>query len=308
MDILLYSGIFIISLAVLLFASERFIQQSELMGMSWGIPPFVIGVTIVAFGTSLPELATSLIAVFNDSSEIVTGNVVGSNITNILLVIGLSALLGNDMKLEFNIMDIDMPLLIGSSFLMFFVLRDLQFAPFETFLFLLGLVVFFIHSFRSEKIGKESRPTLHWRNYIFFVVAGFFVYMGAKYTILSIEKLAEGAGIEKHLIALTVIALGTSLPELMVSLLAAKKGKHGIAVGNILGSNIFNTYGVMGISSLFGTLVIPESILDFYLPYMVVVTIMFGMICLGGNIRRWEGGMLCILYLYFLYEVIKEGT
>lgn len=308
MEITIQILIFLLSLFVLLIASDRFINRAEMIGMAWGIPPFAIGLTIIAFGTSLPELATSLVSVFSGSSEIVTGNVVGSNITNILLVIGLSALLGNDMKLEFNIMDIDMPLLIASSFLLFFVLRDLQLAPFETFLFLLGLMIFLIHSLRTGKVEESKRPKVKLVDYLYFILAGIFVYVGARYTILAIEKIAIGAGISTHLVALTAVALGTSLPELIVSIMAARKGKHGLAVGNILGSNIFNTYGVMGICSIFGTLTIPSGILTFHLPFMVVVTIMFSMICLGGNIRRWEGAMLCILYLYFLYEVFLEGS
>ena len=302
----MYFIIFVVSLVVLLYASDKFVDSAESIGLSIGISPFIIGVTIVAFGTSLPELATSIVSVLEGSSEVVIGNVVGSNITNIFLILGITAFIGKDIKLDFDVMDIDMPLLFGSAFLMYFVLRDLHFSNFETGLFLLALVIFLINSFKGDKAEYENRPRYKKRDIIILIGSGALVYLGATYTIFALKEIAIYADISPHIIALTLIALGTSLPELVVSLAAVRKGKHAMAVGNVLGSNIFNTYAVMGIASFFGELTIPAAIMEFEMGIMIIATILFGVMCLGGRVSRWEGAMLVVFYIYFIGENINN--
>lgn len=299
--------LFIVALAVLLIASDWFVDSAEKIGLSFGISPFIIGVTIVAFGTSLPELATSIVSVVNGMSEIVVSNVVGSNITNILLVLGLTAVIGKCINLDFDVMDIDMPLLFGSAFFLYFVLSDLTMSILEAVLFLIALAVFLINSFGGDRSEEDERPKASAKNYLLLVVGGVLVYFGASYTILAIDNISKLAGIDPDVIAITVVALGTSLPEVVVSIMASRKGKHAIAVGNVLGSNIFNTYAVMGISAFFGDLVIPESIIQFSLPFMIAATILFGMICLSRRISRWEGVMLVIFYGYFIFEMYQRS-
>lgn len=308
-EILMYTGLFIVSLGVLLKASDWFIDSAEQIGLSLGVSPFIIGVTIVAFGTSLPELATSIASVLSGESEIVTGNVVGSNITNIALVLGLAALVVDKIELEYNIWHVDMPFLWGSAFLLWFVLRDLHFSLFEGLLFILGIVIFLAYSFKSEDGEKEKidRPSVNWKTYALLVAGGAFVYLGADYTILAIRKLSTFAGIDPEIIALSAVALGTSLPEVIVSLNAARRGKASIAVGNVLGSNIFNTYIVMGISSFFGELVIPTNINDLFLPLMVAMTILFGIMANNKKITRWEGVLLLMFYAFFFGQLIEAA-
>jgi cation:H+ antiporter len=137
------------------------------------------------------------------------------------------------------------------------------------------------------------------------IFGAFLVWLGAKYTVVSIQGLSNIAGIGPGVIALSAVALGTSLPEVIVSLNAAKKGKTGIAVGNVLGSNIFNTLAVVGIPSFIGKLEIEPAILTFSLPLMIVMTILFGVMCFSRTISRWEGFILVIFYLYFLVELIS---
>ena len=149
-----------VSLAALVIASDWFISSAEKIGTYIGIPSFVIGVTIVAFGTSLPELATSIAAVTSGTSEIVIGNVIGSNITNILLVLGLAAFLGGKMKIDFDVMDIDMPLLFGSAFLLYFALYDLQFTLIEATIFIIALIVFLLNSFTRKKVNDKDKKDL----------------------------------------------------------------------------------------------------------------------------------------------------
>lgn len=302
MEIILYLGLFLVSLVVLLKASDWFIDAAEQIGLSLGIPPFIIGVTIVAFGTSLPELATSIAAVISGESEIVVGNVVGSNITNIALVLGLVAVVVKEIRLDNNIWHLDMPYLWGSAFLMWFVLIDRHFSLFEALVFLLGIGVFLAFPLKAGKDpGMESaRYRLPLRTYLMLLAGGALVWLGADYTIFAIQKLSVIAGIEPRIIALSAIALGTSLPEIIVSLKAARKGKTGIAVGNVLGSNIFNTYVVMGIPSLFGQLEIPEDIIHFHLPLMIAMTLLFGIMSNNMVITRREGAVLILFYLVFL--------
>ena len=143
------------------------------------------------------------------------------------------------------------------------------------------------------------RPKATWRDLLLLALGGIFVKYGADFTVNAINQLAEDFEIQTTVLAQTLVALGTSLPEVAVSITAALKGKPGIAVGNVLGSNIFNTYAVMSIPSFFGELVISDDTISFYLPFMVACTVLFAVISIGGRITRWEGYLLLLLYLYF---------
>jgi len=302
--ILIYSGLFIVSIAVLLKGSDWFVDAAERLGLSLGVSPFIIGVTIVAFGTSLPELATSIAAVLGGDSEIVVGNVVGSNIANILLVLGLTAIVSKEIKLEFSMLNIDLPLLVISSLLLWFMLMDGHFSLFEAVLFLISLVIFLINSFKVERgVDEDDRPKTSIKDVGILLGAGVLIFVGAHYTIVAIKKLSLLVGVSKEVIALSMVALGTSLPEVAVSITAARKGKSAIAVGNVLGSNLFNTYGVMSIASFFGTLSFPPDVLSYSLPVMVAVTILFMLISISLRISRWEGAMLVLFYVYYLSQL-----
>ncbi len=296
--------IFIASLAVLLLGSEWFIDSAEKIGLSFGISPFIIGVTIVAFGTSLPELATSIASVYQGSSEIVIANVIGSNIANVLLVLGLTAIVGKGIKLDFNIMDIDVPLLVISAVLLYFAASDLHISTLEAVLFLVALGIFLLNSVSGEKEDNENLPKITAPTIGKLLLGGLAVYFGATYTIYSLTQISTELGISPDIIALTAIALGTSLPEVIVSMAAARKGKHAIAVGNVLGSNIFNTYAVMSIPSFLGELKIPEHTLDFSLPFMLAVTLLFSYAVMSNRISKWEGYMLALLYVFYISQVI----
>lgn len=290
---------------MLLKASDWFIDSAEKIGLSLGISSFIIGVTIVAFGTSLPELATSIAAVLSGESELVVANVVGSNITNIALVLGLVAIVVKRIDLEYNIWHIDMPYLWGSAFLLYFVLRDGHVSLFEAFIFFVGIILFLAYSFMNddEEQGLD-RSEASWRDYVLLVLGGLLVWLGADFTIHAITKLSEIANISSEFIGLTIVSLGTSLPEVVVSMNAARKGKTSIAVGNVLGSNIFNTYIVIGASACVGNLVVPQNILDFSLPLMIAMTILFGVAANNKKITRWEGVLFLMFYVYFIGETL----
>jgi cation:H+ antiporter len=306
MDILLDFGLFVISLAVLLKAADYFIDSAEEIGLSLGISPFIIGVTIVAFGTSLPELATSVASVFENASEIVVGNVIGSNITNIALVLGLVVVIVKRIDVPKSLWEIDLPILLGSAFFLYFALQDLVFSFYEAVLFLAALVVFLTYSLKSEDGDEnEFRPKASVKTYIILLAAGAGVWLGANFTIDAITSLSTQMGISNEVISLSMVALGTSLPEVIVSINAARKGKTSIAIGNVLGSNIFNTYAVMAIPSLFGNLVIPANVVEFSLPIMMVMTFLFAVMTISSRISRWEGMVLLLFYIFYFIELFK---
>lgn len=309
MDILLWVGVFVLSLAALVKASDWFVMGAEQIGKALGVSPFIIGVTIVAMGTSLPELASSIAAVYFNNSEIVVGNAIGSNITNILLVLGLVAVVGKKFEIKHDIMNVDIPLLIASSLLVWFVLYDLHISIFEALILLAALVIFLVYNItQSEPTteNEEDRESISWKTYLIVLGSGILIYFSATYTVQAISELSALLGINTEIIALSLVAFGTSLPEVIVSISATRKGNPEIALGNILGSNIFNSFAVIGIPTFFGEIIIPESILSFSLPMMLGVTLLFGIMCISRRISQWEGYMLLLFYVLFLSGLFKD--
>lgn len=306
--LLVQIGFFVASIVVLLWASDRFVESAERIGLSLGISPFIIGVTIVAFGTSLPELATSIAAVLSGEPSIVVSNVVGSNITNIALVLGLSAVIVRSIDLEKNLWFIDIPFLWGSAFLLYFLVSDGRFSIFEAVISLAGIVLFLSYSLKDDnKPAAEDRPKASWKDYALLVFGATLVSIAASYAISSITNISAILNIAPKVIALTAVALGTSLPEVAVSLSAARKGRASIAVGNALGSNVFNTFIVMGIPRLFGPLEIPEDVITIYLPLMVAMTILLGIMSNNRQISRMEGLVLLLFYVWYLGQIIESA-
>ena len=302
-ELLTYIAIFAVSLFALLKASDFFVAAAEKIGLSFGIPPFIIGVTVVAFGTSLPELASSIAAVVEGSSDIVIGNVVGSNIANIALVLGLVAIIGKEIKVHETIMYADIPLLVLSAFLLWFVVYDGKVTIFEAIFLLIALVIFLLNSLTGNKDDEVERPKITWQTMVMLIASAVVIKFGADYTVLGIVKLSGLMGIGSAVIAQSLVALGTSLPEVFVSIAAIKKGQTDMAVGNVLGSNIFNTYAVMSIPAFIGPLVIPAAVLQFSLPFMIALTIALAVMCISKTICRWEGYTLVLLYVFFLVKL-----
>ena len=311
MIVLGWVAVFIVSLFFLIKASDYFTDSAESIGLFFGIPPFIVGVTIVAFGTSLPEIVTSVIAVLKESSEIVIGNVVGSNIANIFLVFGLTAIVAKKMIITHDIIKVDLPFLVGSALLLAATIWDGAFTLPEAILSLAGISVYLLYSIRTEKKhldaevekgleDKRKRKEPPWKACLILIVSTLVIYLGANYTIESIIKLSVLLKIGKETIAVSAVAFGTSLPELAVTITAARKGKPEIAVGNILGSNIFNALAVMGIPALLGTLTIPHSIITFGLPIMLMATLLYVFITQDKEIAGWEGWLLLIFYIFFI--------
>ena len=317
LDILIWTIIFIASIYVLIKASDYFTDSEEKIGLFLKIPAFIVGVTIVAVGTSLPELISSIFAVLNNASEIVVGNVIGSNIANIFLVLGVAAILGKKLKVHYGLIHVDLPILFGATMLFTIAIWDGHFSLIEALLSLALLIVYVMYTITTQKTDKEIKKELKKRNnfkkpktldkkvWLTLILSSIFIFLGAKYTIDSVIQLSKILNIATEIIAISAVALGTSLPELFVSFTAAKKGNPEMAIGNILGSNIFNTLAVMGIPALIGKLIIPASILTFALPVMIIATLTYYFTTQDREVTKWEGWMLLILYILFIGKLFN---
>jgi cation:H+ antiporter len=254
------------------------------------------------------------------SPGIVAGNVVGSNIANIFFVLGIAAIISKKViKIEFELIHVDLPMLIGSAFLLTLTFLDGVFTFGEGLLSIAGIILYLIYTSTtkrehrdfeiSDKVKKEEKvleeKKLNWTTILILIASSIFIFIGAKYTVESVIELSQIFSIGAEVIAASAVALGTSLPELMVTVSAARKGQTEMALGNVLGSNVFNSFAVMGIAVLFGDITIPSSILTFALPVMVIATLLYFFITLGKEITKWEGWLLIIFYIFFIGKLFN---
>ncbi len=305
-ELMVWIVVFVASMALLIKSSDWFTDSAEIVGKALGLPSFLIGVTIVALGTSLPELASSVLAVMAGASEIVAANVIGSNIFNILVVLGGAAIIGKEIVVSWDTMHIDMPFLIGSTVIFAVTVMDGVFGLFDAVICLAGIAVYllFTESERknhlTEMIEKKvSRPDLKIKTVLILAASIVLVYIGARYLIESVIAISGIMGVGTEIIAVTAVALGTSLPELAVSAMAARKGKPEIAVGNVLGSNIFNLFLIMGAAGLVGALAVPSMMIKIGLPLLIGATVMYYFVTHDKEITKWEGWLLVIMYALF---------
>jgi cation:H+ antiporter len=300
--------VLIVSLAALIKASDWFTAAAERVGLALGMPAFVVGMTIVAVGTSLPELVASILAVLRGASEYVAGNVVGSNIANLLLVLGLAAIVDGHLRVRFELVHVDLPFLAGSAFFLALVLWDGEVGRIEALLCLTGLAIYGWYvlsakpSVLTEPVSEaEQAPRPAWpRTGLVLLGSAGLIYVGADYTVRSVVEIAQLVGIGAELIAASAVALGTSLPEVAVTVAAARRGQPEMAVGNVLGSNVLNSFAVVGISGLFGRLTVPDSLLDFAVPVMLIATILAFFMIMEKEMTKWEGWLMILFYVYFI--------
>lgn len=311
-EILLYSLIFAASLALLAKSSDFFTDAAEKIGLLLGLPAFIIGVTIVAIGTSIPELVSSLVSISEGAPEFVVSNVVGSNITNIFLIIGIASVIGKQpIRITYDLVSVDLPLFVGSAFILALEGADGRFTLGEAILSIVGYVMYLFYTVKGSGEAPEtpeedlpvhverSRRSLI-QQLLIITLSSVFIYIGAKYTIESIIKLSELLDIGKEIIAVTVVAFGTSLPELAVTINATLKGKAELAVGNVLGSNVFNTFMVMGVPGLVQELPVPPLVQQVSVPTMVAGTILLFFATQDQELTIWEGWLFFILYAWFI--------
>lgn len=303
MILLFWIIIFILSLAVLVKAADYFTHFSEKLGVRLGIPKFIIGVTIVAIGTSLPELSTAILAVFEGNTGIVAGNAIGSNIANILLVVAISALVARKIAVERSLINLDTPLFASITGLAVIVMWDSVVTYKEGILLILSYVIYsmyLIYSHREENGNNKKKRKFEFLSLLWVIISAIVVYIGAKYTVESVLEISKILKINSSVIALSAIAIGTSLPEILVSVVAAKKGQFELALGNIFGSNIFNISLVMGIPALISNLTISAATMQIAVPFVILASLLYIISTISQRIYGWEGAIYLIIYILFI--------
>ena len=317
---------FVIGIAALVVGAEALVRGAARLAARTGLSPVVIGLTVVAFGTSAPELAVSLGAAFRDEADLAIGNVVGSNIANVLLVLGLSAVAGGGLVVAQRIVRIDVPIMLGVSVLVLLFGLDNSIARWEGAVFVALLIVYIswtvIATRRSTKDAvvdeydealsaerlRESSPLSD----IAFVIAGLLLLVvGSTALVEAATDIAASLGVSELVIGLTVVAIGTSLPEVATSVLAAARGQRDLAVGNAIGSNLFNLLAVLGVTATLSpsAIPIPDASLAVDLPVMIAVAFACLPIFANGySLLRWEGALFLSYYAAYLSWLVLDST
>jgi cation:H+ antiporter len=269
-------------------------------------------------GTSFPELVASFAAVMRGVTDVVVANAVGSNIANILLVVGLSAVMGRKLVVTKNLIDLDLPLLAISTMLLLGVVWDREVTLGEAILMLLTYGIYLAYTIvhQETEIGqtvtaeavmleKEAKPAITGRDIILLILGLMGLVFGAHYLIESLVALSSLLKVATGVIAITAVAVGTSLPELLVSVKAALKNKSELALGNIFGSNIFNSFVVIGLPGLFARLHLDEQTFAIGLPTLAATTLLFVISGISRQVHRWEGAFFLSLYVLFMAKLFR---
>lgn len=313
--------LFVVGLVLLIAGAEALVRGASRLAAAVGISPLVIGLTVVAFGTSAPELAVSVASSLSGQADLAVGNLVGSNIFNILLILGLSALVA-PLIVSQQLVRLDVPLMIGASVLVFLFALDGIVGRLEGVVLFAGVVTytaFLIIQSRKEsskavrqEYGAVSRAPAPMALNVVFMVAGLvMLVVGSRWLVDGAVNLARALGVDEVVIGLTIVAGGTSLPEIATSVMASVRGERDIAVGNAVGSNIFNLLSVLGLTTIVAPsgVAVPSSVLAFDMPVMLVVAVA----CLpifftGYTISRWEGFIFLAYYVAYTLYLIFDAT
>jgi len=310
----------------LVAGAEGLVRGASSVAAKLGIAPIVIGLTVVAFGTSAPEFAVSVSGALSGDTDVALGNVVGSNTLNILLILGLSAAISG-LSIEQRLLRLDIPLLIGISVVTYALLLNDVVGRIEGAALLAGIILYTVWLLRSARRGDspiveaeyteataDAEGSTVGRPIVFqigLVVVGLALLVaGSRLLVSAATDIATAVGVSDLVIGLTVVAAGTSLPELATSVLAAMRGQRDIAVGNVVGSNIFNTLGVLGGSALVSDsgLAVNREVIRLDFPVMMAATVVLLPICWNGfMIKRWEGSLLVLFYVAYVTYLIMEA-
>lgn len=319
---MIVSQLAFVALGVLLLAAgaEGLVRGGARLAGAFRVSPLVIGLTVVAFGTSMPEFVVSTLASYNGQSDIAMGNVVGSNIFNILGILGLAALI-TPLTVQAAVVRREVPIMIGVSVVLFIVAVDGTIGRSEGALLFFGIVAYTVFSYRTSRretaavveqfesavpapvAGRVERDIL-------YVIGGLvLLVVGARVLVDAAIPLAKAMGISERVIALTLVAIGTSMPELATSIVAALRRQTDIAVGNIVGSNIFNILCILGTSSMIRPLTVSTSMLYFDIPVMLVAAIAtFPVVYSQRRISRTEGAFFAAAFVVYTVVVILSGS
>jgi cation:H+ antiporter len=300
-------------LVALVAGAELLVRGASKLALSFGISPLVVGLTVVAYGTSAPEMAVSVQSAMTGQVDIALGNVVGSNIFNVLFILGVSALI-TPLLVARQLIRQEVPIMIGASLLLFALAFDGGISHWDAALMfglLIAYTVFLVLQSRKETgtaaAGDAASPESadsgwdrHWAVQVLLIGGGLaLLVLGADWLVGAAIAFAKQLGVSELVIGLTIVAAGTSMPEVATSIVAALRGQRDIAVGNVVGSNTFNILGVLGVSGLMAptSLTVAPSLLAFDLPVMIAVAVACLPVFFTGNlIARWEGVLFLAYY------------
>ncbi|MCB9757041.1 MAG: calcium/sodium antiporter [Candidatus Omnitrophica bacterium] len=310
----------------LAIGAEILVRGASKLARAWGVSPLAIGLTIVAFGTSAPELLVNAQAIMVGKDDIALGNIIGSNILNVLFILGICAVI-LPLKVVPKLVKLDVPVMIFASGLMYVFCLDLKISRVEGLIFLSLILLYVYYSFvlgktepkvvieeYDQEFGgdiKTLRKPLLMMIHGLMIVAGLgLLSFGAKWLVESGVVIARAWGMSEMVIGVTIIAVGTSLPEMATSISATLKGERDIAIGNVVGSNIYNILlvgGVLGIIPARGFLISPSALV-FDIPFMCVVALMCYPVFRSQNrISRWEGTFMFMTYIGYMIFLIQKG-
>jgi cation:H+ antiporter len=313
----------VVGVAILTLGAELLVKGAAGIASRTGLSSVVIGLTVVAFGTSTPELAVGTFAALRGETDLAVGNVVGSNIANVLLVLGLSATVATGgLVVAYRIVRIDVPVMVAVSLLTTVLAWNGVLGRGEGALLVTGLVVYMIWTVRAARnapddivveyddaVAARSRPI--WQ-LVALVIGGLVaLIVASRLLVTSASSIAEEFGVSDLVVGLTVVAVGTSAPEIATSLLAAMRGERDLAVGNAVGSNLINLLGVLGVSSMVasGGVRVSDAARTFDLPVMTAVAIACLPIFFSGfAVKRWEGIVFLVVYVLYIGYLVVDGV
>lgn len=312
-----------VAIVLLVVGSDLLVRGASSLAKSFGISSLVIGLTVVALGTSTPELVVSANAALSGKPDIAIGNVVGSNIFNILFILGLSSII-IPLFVSKQLIKLDVPIMIFAVSILYLFSLNQLIGQFEGFILIfLGIfyTIFLIKKSKSEislQNKNESKTDngeikiySKTKSIIFFVIGLALLVFGGNTFVDSSVEIARLLGISELIIGLTIVSIGTSLPEVATSIMASFKGERDIAVGNVVGSNILNVFLILGVAATLSPNSIPinSSMIYFDLPILVVVSfICFPLFFTGQEISRWEGAILLLYYVTYTVYLIMQST
>ncbi len=320
---------FVVGLIALVTGAELLVRGASKLALSFGISPLVVGLTVVAIGTSAPEMAVSVQSSWSGRVDIALGNVVGSNIFNVLVILGLSALI-TPLVVHQQVIRQEVPIMIGVSMLLWTLALDGGISRWEGMLLaglVVGYTVLVIRQSRRETASVQAEVEAeydlafdgtskdwdsHWGIQVLLILAGLALLVtGAQWLVEAAVGFARQLGVSELIIGLTIVAAGTSLPEVATSVMAAIRGERDIAVGNVVGSNIFNILAVLGFSASVAPsdLGVAPAMLAFDIPVMAAVAVACLPVFFNGScITRWEGAQLLLLYVAYTVYLILHAT
>jgi len=305
----------IIGLLLLLVSGKFLVESSVNIAKKFRIPPAIIGLTIVAFGTSAPELLVSVQAAILGHPDMAMGNVIGSNISNIFLVLAITAVIF-PLPVKRNSVILDWPIMMAVTLLLAAFLMNLEISRIEgiVFLILLGgyILLSVLQTKRNNNRKKEEVVVLkqHWIiSVLIFTVSCVGLAFGADMLVSNASIFAEYIGVSERVISISMVALGTSLPELATSIIAAFKKQAEISIGNIIGSNIMNILSVLGITSIIQPIGTVKEVLRTDVPWMLgsaILLFLFMIPAKRGKLSRWEGAVMLMAYAFYIYFIFKS--